>query len=170
MGALERLAEAQISSNLGDDYLRLADVDYIRASGWAAQSNPDGLMLYRLKYANDHSEYKLTLQRAYAMLVERCFKKRMRIKHETMMNIAEKTLRHFVAPICPACLGRGYKVIPGTPTLSDVECPHCSGSGHLSLHKAIGDEYQELAAWLNSRMDARLLDFVDSVTRRAAKD
>ena len=29
MGALERLAEAQISSNLADDSLKLSDVDYL---------------------------------------------------------------------------------------------------------------------------------------------
>ena len=109
MGALERLAEAQISSNLADDSLKLSDVDYLRASGWAAQINPDGLMLYRLKYANDHREYAQTLRRVYSLAVGKAFRMRLTISHQDLHELAENTLRHWVAPICPSCLGRGTK-------------------------------------------------------------
>jgi len=167
MGALERLAEAQISSNLGDDYLRLADVDYIRASGWAAQSNPEGLMLYRLKYANDHTEYKPALQRMYALAVGKAFRMRLIISHQELTDLAENTLRHWVAPVCPACLGRGYEVIPGTPTLSETECKHCHGQGRLSLKKIVRGHI-DLAEWLSQKMDSITGAFVSSA-RNAVK-
>jgi len=161
MGALERLAEAQISSNLADDYMKLSDVDYLRASGWAAQINPDGLMLYRLKYANDHTEYAQTLQRMYALAVGKAFKMRLTISSQEINELAENTLRHWIVPVCPACLGRGYEKFPNSPTLSDRECKHCEGTGRLSLDRAV-KSHLKLAEWLQFKMDSVTGAFVAS--------
>jgi hypothetical protein len=163
MGALERIAEAQVSSNLADDSMRLSDVDYIRASGWAAQANPEGLMLYRLKYANDHTEYRATAQRIYALAVGKAFRMRLTINQEGLKELADNTLRHWVAPICPACLGRGYEKFPNSPTLSDKQCKHCKGSGNIPLERAI-KKHLELAEWVRNEMEAKMGAFV-----RAAK-
>lgn len=163
MGANERIARAQISGNLADNDMRLSDVDFVRASGMAAQTNPEGLMLYRLKYANDHTEYKATLRRVYALAVGKAFRMRKTIRHEELMELAESTLRHWIAPVCPVCLGRGYAVIPGTPTLSESACKHCYG-GHLPLQRAV-KAHLDLAEWLASRMDAVTGEFVSSAKR-----
>lgn len=163
MGALERIAEAQVSSNLADDSMRLSDVDYLRACGWAAQSNPEGLMLYRLKYANDHTEYKATAQRVYSLAVSKAFRMRLTINHEGLRELAENTLRHWVEPICPACLGRGYYKFPNSPTLTDKKCKHCKGSGHIPLDRAI-KQHLALAEWVSNELDAKMGAFV-----RAAK-
>lgn len=161
MGALERLAEAQISSNLADDSLKLSDVDYLRASGWAAQINPDGLMLYRLKYANDHREYTQTLRRVYSLAVGKAFRMRLTISHQDLHELAENTLRHWVAPICPSCLGRGYEKRPDAPMLTDKECSHCKGAGHLPLERAVKSNLK-LAEWLALKLDSSMGAFIAS--------
>ena len=153
MGALERLAEAQISSDLSDNSMRLSDVDYLRASGWAAQTCPEGLMLYRLKYANDHREYAQTLRRVYSLAVGKAFRMRLTISHQDLHELAENTLRHWVAPVCPSCLGRGYDKQPDAPMLTDKECKHCKGAGHLPLERAVKSNLK-LAEWLAIKMDS----------------
>lgn len=161
MGAHERIAEAQVSCNLGDDSMRLTDVDYIRACGWAAQTNPEGLMLYRLKYANDHTEYKPTLQRVYSLAVGKAFRMRLTITNEHLRELAENTLHHWIAPICPSCLGRGHEKQPDAPLLSDRECDYCKGTGHVPLEKAV-KSHLELAAWLSNEMNAKAGAFVSA--------
>lgn len=161
MGALERLAEAQISSNLADDPMRLSDVDYLRASGWAAQTCPEGLMLYRLKYANDHREWKQTVQRMYALIVGKAYRTRLTITAGQMRELADSTLRYWIAPICPVCLGRGANVVPGTPNLSDEPCGYCHGTGRVSVKKAV-KEHVELAEWLLGKMDGKVGAFVSA--------
>ena len=161
MGVIERMAEAQVSDDLSDNTMRLSDVDYIRASGWAAQINPEGLMLYRLKYANDHREYKQTLQLVKALAVSKAFRMRLTINAQELTELAESTLRHWIVPVCPACLGRGYEKFADSPTLSDRECKHCRGTGHLPLDKAV-KSHLNLAEWLQFKMDSHVGAFVSA--------
>jgi len=42
---------------------------------------------------------------------------------------AAGVIRYWLDQNCPACEGRKWQLIPGTPTLSNRACPTCRGSG-----------------------------------------
>lgn len=52
-------------------------------------------------------------------------------KDRTRFRIARArlVLDYWIAEECLSCEGRKWVSIPGTPTLSDVECPACKGTG-----------------------------------------
>lgn len=85
-----------------------------------------GTRFFRLKYANDASQYVECLQ----WLKERALKLGKRNgwgDPSKVCSTAKRVLDYWLADNCPSCFGRGYRVLPGTPMLSDEVCPICQG-------------------------------------------
>lgn len=120
MTSRERIGAAQYTDDLGEVGPEdVGDVDIIRACGMAGQKNPLGLSIWRWRYGGDNRE----MFNVAAGLVER--------GHEP--ELVARVLGHLADDVCRPCGGRGYKVVPGTPVLSDVLCVHCQGTGRVPL-------------------------------------
>lgn len=116
MTSRERLGLAQGSRNLGEVELHdVGDVDIVRACGMAAQEHPLGLAVWRWRVAGDRRE---AIAVAGGLLD---------LGYEE--DLVRRAMLHLINDTCPDCHGRGYGVIPGTPTLSDDICGSCNGTG-----------------------------------------
>ena len=116
----ERMTRAQESKNLGEvPANEIGDVDLIRAMGMAGVGNPLGTEVWRWLYNKD----KQSMIRVAEALVEQ--------GHAVV--VVHRVLVHMDSDGCPACFGRGYKVVPGTPMLSDEVCVECRGGGRREI-------------------------------------
>ena len=143
MGLIESVSKAQVSGTLSEGKPgQLADVDVIRACGMVSAKNPLGMALWRIKYADIWEEVRSALTGLSDLLVAR---KGMSKAEAT--DSAERVLAHWIGDRCDECGGTGYATIPGTPMLSDVECPGCKGQGRLELEKPTPNEQ-----WLQAQI------------------
>jgi hypothetical protein len=92
-------------------------------------------------------------------------------------DLVPKVLYYWLNPVCPACDGRKFVVIPDTPALSSKQCHHCEGHGTwpkpLGSDRALnwlkgcaGKAKGDRAGLLNGRIDAE--DLQDRASRRVA--
>lgn len=143
MGLIESVSKAQVSGNLGEGKPgQLGDVDIIRACGCVAAKNPLGMALWRLKYSEVWDEVRNALAGLSEMLVTR-----RGMSKEEATESAERVLAAWIADRCDDCGGTGYATIPGTPMLSDVECPNCKGQGRIELDSPTPNE-----KWLQAQI------------------
>lgn len=120
MTSRERIGTAQYTDDLGEVGPEdVGDVDIIRACGMAGQSNPLGLSIWRWRYGGDHRE----LFHVAKGLIE--------MGHESAL--VARVLGHLANDVCPHCAGRGYKLLPDAPVLSDEICVACQGTGKNPL-------------------------------------
>lgn len=133
MSLRERLGTAQHTDNLaegrGD---QLADVDIIRASGLAGARDPLGLSIWRWRVGGDQREM-LPVARE---LVARGWD----------ATLVARVLSHLSNDRCGHCEGRGYRLLPDVPVLSDELCAACGGTGRAPLHGAQERELAEVIA------------------------
>jgi hypothetical protein len=64
--------------------------------------------------------------------------------------------------VCPACFGRGYKVVPGTPMLSDEGCVECKGSGRREIQGEAEQALVDLIKRLEREIGAALMQKLSS--------
>lgn len=132
MTTREQIGKAQHSRDLGEVQVdEIGDVDIIRACGMAAASNPLGLRVWRWRYNGDHRE----LPHIAEVLIEQGY----------AMGVVGRVLMHLSGDVCPACHGRGYKLVEGTPMLSDDICLSCHGVGRKPIE---GEKEGELVEYL----------------------
>jgi hypothetical protein len=130
MAILERLARAETSSDLSHKW-DVCDVDLLGAVGLAGIHNPGKLAVFRLKYINDkESLHESRLQ--FIRWVRRAMKAR-RMDIMAVSRCADQALKAWVEDSCKPCKGLGYAVLPGTPHLSDQQCPRCHGAGKTPI-------------------------------------
>ena len=74
--------------------------------------------------------------------------------------MAAITLAWWLSPTCERCHGRGYQVIPGTPTLSDIPCPCCHGGRttplDVVLRARVPAGHVDAGRWLYGQMTSLL--------------
>lgn len=120
---MELLTHAQHSSNLaeaiGDE---LADIDVLRAAGMVGQRFPVAMAVWRFTELQDRS----SLRAAFDGLMMLAAKKHL---DSDPIHVVSEVLQWLVKPVCSGCNGTAYDWIPGTPHLSDKQCPVCSGTG-----------------------------------------
>ena len=147
----ERITRAQESKNLGEVPAdEIGDVDLIRAMGMAGASNPLGTEVWRWLYNKDRQ----SMLRVAEALVEM----------GNPVVVVHRVLVHMDSDVCPACLGRGYAVVPGTPMLSDDLCVECRGAGRREIQgdaeRALVDLIKrlerEIGAALMQKLSARM--------------
>lgn len=125
MGIVEKYSRSINSSDLKSDEHHF-DTDNLAA---VALSNELGGLLFRVKYGSDATSFKALLS-SWTTIVQG---KRQWPKHLPAHKIAEKSLGHWLNDVCPACTGKGFQLMPGSPVLSDVQCTICEGSGKKPL-------------------------------------
>jgi hypothetical protein len=132
MRVAERIIKAQGSSNLADKPEGLGDVDVIRAVGLTGAKSPIGVSLWRVKYQGDRNE----VVRLAQMLTELALKRSWAATEAEALPLVNRVLMHYLDDLCGHCSGRGFKLIPGAPVLSDEMCLDCAGQGRLPMEKA----------------------------------
>ncbi len=144
----ERIDQAQGSRHLEEAPIEeIGDVDVLRAMGMAAQRQPLGVSLWRLRYSRARSELATVLEGLTAWAC----------RNGTDPELVPPVLAHWLQDVCRVCEGRGYAVVDGTPMLSDVPCGACGGSGRAPLPVA-------------GAQAAALLEHIASLERLAAAD
>ena len=131
MTTREQIGKAQHSRDLGEVQVdEIGDVDIIRACGMAAASNPLGLRVWRWRYNGDHRELphiaEVLIEQGYAMGVV-----------GRVLSPSGGVVQHWD--------GRGYKLVDGTPMLSDDICLSCNGVGRKPIE---GEKEGELVEYL----------------------
>lgn len=120
MTSRERIGTAQYTDDLGEVGLEeIGDVDIVRACGAAGQRHPLGLSIWRWRYGGIQKEIFHVAQGLIDLGHDR--------------QLVARVLAHMADDVCKPCGGRGYEVVPDTPMLSDVICPHCRGTGRVPL-------------------------------------
>lgn len=144
----ERISTSMVSSTLESRSEKMMPVDTLTAVGAAARrADPAALNVLHLHLALDAESLRALT--TYAM--EWVESKRGNSMERGALHSACKTaIRLWALPTCHKCNGRKYRSIPGTPMLSNRNCPACSGSGMAK----IGEKNQELikiiCSWLHT--------------------
>lgn len=165
MRVIERYATAAIADDLKDRG-PLSDLHILTAAGmaWVAGTWPSSL--YRLKYANDATEYTTCLRGLKRIAANEAKKRGWRLAHPG--QLARKALDYWIADICPECTGRGAKTILGTPVLEDEPCSGCAGTGRRK-HPFEGT-MAECAAVLIWHMDENACRAAGQIMQKLADD
>lgn len=72
-------------------------------------------------------------------------------------DVAARVLGHMMMPVCQACEGREYDLIPGTKTKSERACKPCGGSGIKKLEMGKGLQREQFARHLQNDVERKLL-------------
>lgn len=163
MTARERIATAQISDNLGEVLQGIGDIDIIRACGLVAANHPIGMSLWRLKYACAEREAAVAASSLVQLVLHRW--PLLEGGADAARTLVESVLAYWMFDSCPACEGRGYLTVPGTPMLSDEQCGACHGQGRLPMA-----ETSEPATWLLDQIARLERAAAGEIMRRLRQD
>lgn len=131
MTILERIAHAENSSDL-TPLARECDVDVLGAIGMAAYLNPRYLALFRLKFHQHKGSVEVATEQ-FVLWTRRALQRRGDRRKE-VRGVATAAMAVWVVDTCPACKGRRYLVLEGSPCLSTKPCPMCRGTGACRVH------------------------------------
>jgi DnaJ-class molecular chaperone len=76
--------------------------------------------------------------------------------------VVHRVLVHMDSDVCPACFGRGYKVVPGTPMLSEEECVECKGAGRREIQGEAEQALVDLIKRLEREIGVALMQKLSS--------
>ena len=131
----ERYLSASQSSNMRVQAEKHGDADVMIAAGWSASRIGGALMRLHSKPTR---EGLALVHVQVAMEADR-----MHISNPDA--VATAALAWWLDRVCPVCHGRKYDTIPGTPSLSSIECPKCRGTGEKNMPSGARD----LLIWLD---------------------
>lgn len=145
-GALEGLASAFVSSDLTvKKEGKRGDVDYLIALGCAgSKMRPGASAMINLALSHDKASVSDALRYSIAVTRHLNQKRGWRLKMKELKFVAERALRYHIAPACPACEGRKFKKVDGSPSLSATPCPTCHGTGKRPYPLRNGREIAEV--------------------------
>ena len=155
MTTRDRLASARQSSNLADKPDRLTDVSVLAAAGMVSTGQAVGMALLRLRDSLDARSWPFCLAAVATRTRTLCSRLDPKISEREQHDLAEHILRRWVAPTCPACRGRGYETIIGTPHMSGRPCQRCRGAGVLSIDAGLPSGQKPVAQDVGIWMDER---------------
>lgn len=163
MTVAEKYSRAIQSSDLRVDGDSVCDADVLIASGWAAQGNNTlSLDLYRMKVTGDMTAFLRiaddvgnSLCRHFAMGPPQL----RGLSRVVAIDIARRTLRHWLDDACRPCEGRRHPLIPNSTRL-DVsrDCQVCHGTGKRIVENCVESQHREHARWIASVLDKRVGD------------
>ena len=146
----ERYLVATNTSNLKVEAEVRGAADVLIAAGWSSSRIGHALMRLHSKPTRDGLEQVHTQVAIEAN----------RLNIERPDAVASAVLAWWLDRLCGTCFGRRYDTIPGTPSLSAIECPKCHGAGEKTL--PYSDAGRRLASW----MDYCKGQHVDMIKRR----
>lgn len=121
----DHLAGAMNSHDLSAGH----DIDYLTALGMAGTNNHHAGAVFRLVNTLDAASYRSALTETIRLVRKLNAANRWNMKPNAQNDLAKTSLDYFICPLCPACKGRKYTLIHGTPNLSPIICKHCGGTG-----------------------------------------
>jgi hypothetical protein len=128
---------------VADGYQR----DPVTAAGMVGARHALAVSAWRLKHGHDAAEFKTCLgilQRAVRVSRDR----NLKAARAAALALCKPVLMHWIADICPACLGRGAGVLDGSPVLEDAPCEQCGGNGRVSLTRVVAPAERVVAGCL----------------------
>ena len=131
----ERYISASQSSNMRVQAEKHGDADVMIASGWSASRIGGALMRLHSKPTRD----------GLALVHVQVAVEADRLNIERPDAVASAALAWWLNRVCDTCHGRRYDTIPGTPSLSAIECPKCRGTGEKRMPAGARD----LVIWLD---------------------
>ncbi len=173
----EKLARASLSGDLKSRDAP-CDLDKVAAAGLAGIGESLGVMLFRLKYANESRLYQEV--RTHLILFAQAESKRRRWNEKAMNvgRLVKTVLDVWLIEACIACEGRGYSVLLGAPVLSDQPCPACGGRGRMALDRPVlnhgnvpaGHRWDDRARWLLGAIHAAESRAGEEAIRKLARE
>jgi len=146
----EKYLRATTTSNLRVEADVIGSADVLIAAGWSASRI--GAALMRLHTKPDTA--------ALALVHEQVSMHAEKLKIARPDVVASGVIAWWLSRLCKECHGLKFELIPGTPTLSDVPCRACKGTGEARLPH--GEAGRKLASWL----DECKASAVDGIKRR----
>ena len=166
MTTRDRLASARQSSNLADKPDRLTDVSVLAAAGMVATGQAVGMALLRLRDSLDAKSWPFCLSATAQRTRAVCSNREQKLTEREQHDLAEHILRRWVAPTCPACSGRRYETIIGTPHMSDRPCQRCRGAGVVSIDAGLPSWQKPVAQDVGRWMDERTASAGGKLSRK----
>lgn len=169
MKVLDRYASAVHSSNLKvNERTTYSDSDVLGAVGFAGKvmrcadsdrsrpGAPLAMALQRLFSGDNHAAREIVELMTEAVW-GKAFSEEIKLKRTEAEDMAKAVLAWHRDGICKPCGGHGYELIPGTPYMSERECPVCKGTRKVLLHKQFRQlERLGLARWLLGELEAEM--------------
>ena len=157
---ITRIAHAEHSSDLSE---HKDDVQVLRAAGLAAISEWLGQLLTR--YLHSHRDRDKSACVSGLAAVMR--KKYGQLDERQCAIVASWAIDYWAYPACRPCKGRGYDVIPETPTLSDHPCAVCHGSGKRAWDPP--PKVSRAAQWATREIDVALDRYASKTSRKLGR-
>ena len=155
---LERLATAVSTSNLTFDTEHRTPVDRIIALGLASKQSVVTSNVLRLYLAKSPEAWYAAKASVLGVVRRLSDRRKWDLPPEDADKVATQSLLMHINPSCSHCKGHGFKVIPGTPTLSHKPCEHCKGTGRRPPNKKLRVQIEATIA---------TLEHIDSMTELA---
>jgi hypothetical protein len=157
MRITERYSSAIKSSNLKSvEATTYSDSDVIGAYGLASKKHPLAVALTRLLAGDNHASGQV-VEILSQMTRDRAGRTGVTLLvHTQAVDIARAVLAWYRNGTCTACGGHGYEVLPGTPSLSNVECGACKGTGKILFDRQFPHQQRALATWLLNQVETQL--------------
>jgi hypothetical protein len=151
-----RYTSACASSHLTvDPRTTMSDTDVLGAYGLVGKTHPLSVALARL-LSGDNRETHEVVRVLSDMIWRKARGGREKVSEVMASDMAKACLAWWRDGVCKACGGHGKTIIPGSPALSDHDCPECRGVGKIAFERNFSREYRDLAAWVQATMEKHL--------------
>jgi len=158
----ERYSTARNTSNLAmKPETTMAPIDVLTAAGMAAHASREAMMLWEVTFQGKTSAKLACIEMLEKKLVGQMLRARWK---GDARRIAMEVFAWHMHGTCQPCGGRGFKLILGTPHLSDELCTHCDGSGRVRLPNS------DAHHWLKEYMGDLIARAGGKVMRKLAND
>lgn len=153
----EAYTSANQSSNLRVVADKRGDADIIIAAGWSASRIGAALMRLHTEYdgasiapneTGKATVYLLQIRLTTLPVVWHQIERQAALwGFGEPKLLALSVIAHWLDKNCPACTGRKFQLIPGTPSLSCKHCKRCFGSGESRTPH--GEAGKKLLVWMD---------------------
>lgn len=164
----ERYGSAVEASDLTLRFERRGPVDTLTAAGMVGAKNPLAMSIWRWVYGQDANERHIVLAGLVRWMKLGGHKAGWKDR-KNLVPVVVAVADWYQDRVCRTCHGTRYETIPGTPTLSDVRCPACHGSGERSLDKILvqfGPKWITRGKDLRAHMDDLALQAAAGMMRK----
>jgi hypothetical protein len=147
----ERISTSIVASTLGSREDKLMPVDTLAAVGFAARrADPATLDAVHAYLGLDTGAAADLMMRAELRAHHIAHDMGLVIDGRAIHQAVDAAIARWINPVCPACAGRKYERIKGTPKLSSRMCGPCRGTGLSLIPDKDKDLTLSLISWLKT--------------------